>query len=100
MLETFTLETFQPRLGELFHIVIDDENRLPTKLTEVFPWGPGAAAGRDRVPFSLVFHTVPQSPVLPQQIYRVEGESMEPMELFLAPIGPDERGMRYEAVFT
>lgn len=100
MLETFTLETFQPHVGELFHIVVDEQNRLATKLTEVHQWGPGAAAGRDRVPFSLVFHTVPQAPVLAQMIYRVESDAMEPMELFLAPIGPDERGMRYEAVFT
>lgn len=99
MLETFTLETFQPHLGELFYIVEGDA-RLPTKLTEAYPWGPGAAAGRDRTPFSLVFHTVPQAPVLQQQIYRLEGETMEPFELFLVPIGPDERGMRYEAVFT
>lgn len=99
MLETFTLETFQPHLGELFHIM-DGDHGLPTKLTEVHPWGPGAAAGRDRAPFSLVFHTVAQAPVLPQAIYRLEGENMQPFELFLAPIGPDERGMRYEAVFT
>jgi hypothetical protein len=99
MLETFTMETFQPRLGELFYIVAE-QARLPTKLTEVSPWGPGAAAGRDRTPFSLVFHTVADAPMLPQMIYRVESDGMEPMELFLAPIGPDERGMRYEAVFT
>jgi hypothetical protein len=99
MLDTFTIETFQPRLGELFHIVVDEETRLPTKLTEVFPWGPGASANRPRVPFSLVFHTLPQA-VLPQQMYRLESETMEPFEIFLAPIGPDERGMRYEAVFT
>jgi hypothetical protein len=99
MLETFTMETFQPRLGELFTIVVDDENRLPIKLTEVFPWGDGSAEGRPRAPFSLIFHTVPQA-VVPQQIYRVENENMEPFDLFLTPIGPDERGMRYEAVFT
>ncbi|HEX2209924.1 MAG TPA: hypothetical protein VHG93_19775 [Longimicrobium sp.] len=99
MLETFTIETFQPRLGEIFHIVVDDGTRLPTKLTEVFPWGEGAAAGRDRHPFSLIFHTVPEA-VYEQKMYRVENENMEPFELFLAPIGPDERGMRYEAVFT
>jgi hypothetical protein len=99
MLDTFTIETFQPRLGEIFHIV-DGDFRLPTKLTEVHPWGPGASANRPRVPFSLIFHTVPDASVLPQMMYRVESETMEPMELFLAPIGPDERGMRYEAVFT
>lgn len=100
MLETFTIETFQPHIGEIFHIVVDEDGtRLPTKLTEVFPWGEGAAAGRDRHPFSLIFHTVPQA-VYEQKIYRVENENMEPFELFLSPIGPDERGMRYEAVFT
>jgi hypothetical protein len=99
MLDTFTMETFQPHIGELFTIVVDDEVRLPTKLTEVSPWGPEASKGRPRVPFSLVFHTVPQA-VLPQQIYRVENENMEPFEIFLVPIEPDERGMRYEAVFT
>lgn len=99
MLETFTIETFQPRLGEIFHLVVDEQTRVPTKLTEVFPWGPGAAAGRDRHPFSLIFHTVPQA-ALPQMTYRVENESMEPFQLFITPIGPDERGMRYEAVFT
>lgn len=98
MLETFTIETFQPRIGEIFHMIVDGE-RLPVKLTEVHPWGPGAAAGRDRKPFSLLFHTVPRA-VLPQQIYRMEHDAMEPFELFLTPLSPDERGMRYEAVFT
>lgn len=100
MLETFTMETFQPRLGELFTFVVDGDQRLPTKLTEVSPWGPEASRGRPRVPFSLVFHTVPQAPVLPQMMYRVENDNMEPFEIFVAPIGPDEHGMRYEAVFT
>lgn len=99
MLETFTIETFQPHVGELFHIVVDDDTRLPTKLTEVHQWGPGAAAGRDRVPFSLIFHTVPQA-MIEQAMYRVESDVMEPMEIFLVPIEPDARGMRYEAVFT
>jgi hypothetical protein len=100
MLETFTMETFQPRIGELFHIVAEDGGRLPTKLTEVSPWGPGASRDRPRVPFSLIFHTIAAAPVLPQQIYRMENENMEGMEIFLTPIGPDEHGMRYEAVFT
>lgn len=99
MLETFTIETFTPRLGELFTLVVDESVRIPLKLTEVSPWGPEASRGRSRVPFSLVFHTVPEA-VAPQAIYRVESETMEPMELFLVPLGPDERGMRYEAVFT
>jgi hypothetical protein len=98
MLDTFTIETFQPRIGELFYVLVGGQ-RLPIKLTEVFAWGGAQAAGRPRVPFTLIFHTVPQV-TLPQGIYRVENENMEPFEIFLTALEPDERGMRYEAVFT
>lgn len=99
MLETFTIDTFQPHLGQRFTLVASDEVRIPLTLTEVSPWGPEASKGRPRVPFSLVFHSVPEA-VVPQAIYRVESDAMEPMEIFLVPLGPDERGMRYEALFT
>jgi hypothetical protein len=98
MLDTFTIETFQPKLGELFHVVAGNQ-RLPTKLTEVRPWERGATEGRTRLPFVLVFHTVPQA-VLPQGTYMVETDGMERFELFLVPLSPDERGMRYQAVFA
>jgi hypothetical protein len=99
MLDTFTIETFTPRVGEAFRIVVDEQLQIETQLSEVHPWGPGAAKNRPRAPFSLVFHADPRT-VVPQQIYRVEHDAMGAFELFLAPIGPDENGMRYEAVFT
>ncbi|HEY7770309.1 DUF6916 family protein [Longimicrobium sp.] len=98
MLDTFTIETFRPRLGELFHLVVGDQ-RLPTKLTDVFPWGAGGGDERARVPFSLIFHTIPEA-IVPQGTYSMENERMEPFQLFLVPLGPDERGMRYESVIT
>jgi hypothetical protein len=99
MLEDFTIDTFRPRLGELFHIVLDDGGHLPTKLTAVDPSGASPAAGSARTPFSLVFHTVP-GVVLPQRIYRMQNETMDSFELFLTPLGPDDRGTRFQAVFT
>jgi len=99
MLETATMETFTPHIGQIFRFVVDEQSQLITKLTEVTPWGPGAAANRPRMPFSLIFHSLPDT-YLPQQIYRVESDVLEPLELFLVCIGPDERGMRYEAVIT
>ncbi len=98
MLDTVTIDTFKPHLGEIFRVIVGDE-QMRVKLTEVSPWGPEASKGRPRVPFSLIFHTVPEA-MVPQAIYRVESDTMEPMELFLVPLGADERGMRYEAVFT
>jgi hypothetical protein len=99
MLQTYTMDTFRPRIGETFRIIVDDTWELPVALTSVDPWGPEAGRGRDRAPFSLIFHGAKDS-FLPQRTYRMENSSMEPMELFLVAIGPDERGMRYEAVFT
>lgn len=99
MLETFTLDTFRPHVGELFRVIVDEQWELHLVLTEVSAWGEKSARGGDRAPFSLVFHA-PTGGVIPQAIYRIENASMEPMELFLAPIEPDGGGMRYEAVFT
>jgi hypothetical protein len=42
----------------------------------------------------------PQDVSLPQRIYRVEHAGIGAFEIFLVPIGPDEGGHRYEAVFT
>jgi hypothetical protein len=99
MLETFTIETFQARLGELFNVVIHEKLQMQAKLTSVYPWGDEDAKNRPRQPFSILLHAAPEA-VFPQRIYRLENENMEPFEAFLSPIGPDEYGMRYEAVFT
>jgi hypothetical protein len=99
MLDTFTIDTFTPRIGEQFRVVVDDQWELQTRLSSVDAWSGQGAVGRPRVPFSLIFHG-PADSNLQQATYRVENPNMEPMELFLVPIGPDEQGMRYEALFT
>ena len=52
-----------------------------------------------RQPFSIVFRG-PGDVLLPQRIYMIEHEEIGAFDLFLVPIGPDERGLRYEAIFT
>lgn len=49
--------------------------------------------------FSLVFTGVP-SPWLPQGSYKLAHPQMGECELFLVPVGPDNAGMRYQAVFS
>jgi hypothetical protein len=92
------LSTFEPHLTEPFSIYLGDQYLLKVELVqaELSPW---AHADATR-PFSLVFRGPPE-PLLPQQIYRLEGEGLEsPLDLFLVPVGPDAEGMRYEAVFN
>jgi hypothetical protein len=89
MLETFTVDTFRPRLHERF--VLADE--LDVELAEVTELG--SASPNRRQPFSLVFAR-PENPYVPQGIYKLENPELGAFELFLVPVGPG----RYEAVFT
>ena len=74
---------------------------LDAELTTVRSLGGSAdfdAAGGRR-PFSLIYRG-PLTPILPQRIYPVEHPELGTLELFLVPVGPEQGGMQYEAVFT
>jgi len=93
----YNLETFSQRLGESFEVVTA-AGSLVVELIEA----QGENLGGSQ--FSVVFHD-PHGSVeqfLPQSIYSLRHADLEPMELFLVPIGPDKqrKGMSYEAVFS
>jgi hypothetical protein len=92
VLETFTLATFTPYLGQTFRLTVDAGRRLDVELIEAT----GAPQGR---PFSLVFRG-PKDPRLSQRIYAFAHDRLGEFEMFIVPIGIDERGLRYEAVFN
>lgn len=96
-LQDLTPESFSEHLGTRFRIHVEEGASMEVELYEVAPHE--AHAGPRKQPFSVRFRGNPKS-YLPQQIYRVEHEKMGAMEIFLVPIGPDARGMRYEAVFN
>ncbi len=98
MLESFTAATFIDRRGETFRIRLDDSTAFDAELVEVSV-ADERSAGAARTPFSLVFRGPPEI-VVPQRIYGLEHDALGAFELFLVPIGPDEVGMRYEAVFA
>jgi Domain of unknown function (DUF6916) len=105
VLEAFTVGTFADRLGEPFRLVRDAASPpLSLELFEATALGGDRSAGgaesdRQRAPFSIVFRG-PAGVLLPQRIYRLEHAALGAFDLFLVPIGPDGRGMRYEAVFA
>jgi len=103
-LETLTVDAFQPRVGQTFRIRGRADNETEAELIEAraLGGGPGRAGGvasRRRIPFSLSFRTSLTAP-LPQSIYEVAHEEMGSYEIFLVPVGPDGKGMVYEAIFT
>lgn len=101
MLETFTLETFLPRVGETFSVSVEGLPPLEFVLVSATAWGDDNMRGSSkyRQPFSLLF-SGPLQPVLPQRIYPLENAETGAFELFLVPLGPQGEGMRYEAIFT
>jgi hypothetical protein len=96
MIETFTAESMSSYVGDVFRVVVDEDLAFDTELIHVTP-GQGVEGGR--VPFSLVFRG-PADLVVPQRTYRMEHPGLGAFEIFIVPIGPDEDGMGYEAVFT
>ena len=100
MVTDLTLATFEPRLGESFRIALDDGGGVDVELVEAAASSAGAAPPEGlREPFSIVFRG-PLEPVLPQRIYVLEHDDLGALEIFLVPVGPDDAGMRYEAVFA
>lgn len=98
MLDAFTIERFLPHVGEVFHVV-SGESTLPILLSEITRLATEGSSRRTREPFSLVFHAPPGT-LFEAQIYRVEKPGMDPFDSFLVPIGPDQFGMRIEAIYT
>ncbi len=98
MLEKLTFRDFFERVGEQFRVA-GSEAPIALALVEATDLSRPNAPGPRRTPFSLIFRG-PSSPVLPQRIWPLEHAVLGRLEIFLVPIGPDEKGMRYEAIFN
>lgn len=96
MLASLTREDFASRIGEVFALRGED-GELSLRLTEAKPLAARAGAGRE--PFALLFQG-PVAPRLAQGIQPLEHPQLGRLEIFLVPVGADEEGARYEAVFN
>ena len=86
-------EAFSASVGEQFRLTAEGDE-ISAELIEAKKLG--EVRGR---PFALLFR-VSDGPVLPQRIYPVDHDGLGQFELFIVPVGPDEVGMQYEAIFT
>lgn len=102
-LKDLTIDKFRPLVGTRFRIRPRPERTIDAELLDARALGGAARSrageSRRRAPFSLAFRTT-LSAALPQCIYRVEHDELGVYDIFLVPIGPDEVGMVYEAIFT
>jgi hypothetical protein len=94
---TLTKQHWQSCLDQVFHVPLPSGQSLTLRLIEVS--GLGDKPGTSREPYSLLFRGPPQ-PAFEQSLIELEHDAMGRLALFLVPLGPDDRGMRYEAIFT
>ena len=98
MSEIMTCEMFTPHVGETFRLSLEAGDRFDLELVEAELCKTQNSTS-ERKPFALVFRGPPE-PCLNQQIFTLEHDTMGTLQMFLVPIGPDDKGMRYEAVFS
>jgi hypothetical protein len=92
-----TLDEFEPLVGRIFE-VRTGEKKVELVLLEAIPIGSPSALPQSS--FSLLFRG-PLDSFLDQRTYTLEEASLGALEVFLVPVGEEERGwFLYEAVFN
>jgi hypothetical protein len=91
---------FAASVGTRFRASWGTEESIELELISAKPVGHGPRKGASREPFSLIFRAETPQTYLAQGIYQLEHKQHDMLHIFLVPIGPDEIGMRFEAVFN
>jgi hypothetical protein len=91
---------FDHLVGDEFELEFGADATLSLELIAADPLSSGTVGDATRAPFSLTFRSPGERRHAQQRIYTVRHAELGAMEIFLVPIGPDDGGMRYEAVFT
>jgi hypothetical protein len=93
-----TLNDFNTLLNKVFTIRISDEVLLDAELIELTKLNNYSPL--ERSPFSIVFRTKQKNEYYQQGIFTIVHPQKGNLELFLSPLGFDNVGMKYEAVFS
>ncbi|MBV8159904.1 MAG: hypothetical protein JO265_03170 [Acidimicrobiia bacterium] len=104
MAEELTQETFESLVGSRFGVLAPGGASVgagqEVELVEVRSFGAAPAQPAPTATgFALLF-VGPAGAQLPQGTYELAHPELGTVPLFLVPVGLDERGVQYEAVFT
>lgn len=101
MLDKLTSGDFAPYLTQEFRIYYDEDAFLPVILTSVKDNPQPPIKADRRQGFSIIFRSEPAATVaLHQHIFKIEHPEMGSYEIFIVPVGLDEDGRYYQAVFN
>jgi hypothetical protein len=95
MLENLKLNSFSEHLGTKFRVYGGEDTSVELELVEAVDRGSNAKQER----FALLFRG-PLDVGVGQGTYKVAHDELGSFELFIVPIGVNESGREYEAVFN
>lgn len=95
MSENISRDSFAGQLNTKFHIHFTPENIVETELTEVTELKKTPRSQS----FSILFLAPINDPFI-QGVYRMEHPELGSFELFIVPVGKNEKGIKYEALFN
>ncbi|NUQ24058.1 MAG: hypothetical protein HUU34_08900 [Saprospiraceae bacterium] len=99
MLDTLQITDFQPYLNQTLPVRFrQPEATLPAELIDVSELV--SHPGSPRPPFSIILRTSQQGEYYQQAIYTLLHPVKGELDIFLVPLGADEKGMRYQAIFN
>lgn len=91
---------FAESVGTKFRASWGTEESTDLELIAAKASSVGARKGAPREPFSLTFRAESPRFYLPQGIYQLDHGHHGELHMFLVPLGPDEKGMCFEAIFN
>jgi hypothetical protein len=97
-LQLLTAFDFKSQLGKDFSIHFSDDVTCTAQLEKVVDL-PGNT-NLERKPFSIMLQTAQKNYHYQQAIYTIDQPVLGSMQIFLVPVGCNETGMQYEAVFS
>ena len=95
MAETLTHEALAKSLGTVFQVQVATDQTVELRLTEISD----LKRSERQEGFAIVF-SGPNDAFLGQGTQLMRHEHLGHFELFIVPIGQDEDGYRYEAIFN
>lgn len=95
MSEHLTVADFSKNLNTKFKVFYSEEKVFEAKLVEVLE----LKNNETLETFSVVW-LLPADFGFEQRVFKIEHSELGTMELFIVPVGQNESGIRYEAVFN
>ncbi len=95
MTDHLNSKSFSDRLHTTFQAHDPQLGSLPLELIEVTEY-----TDQPKLEQFLLIFRGPLTPWFQQKIQPLEHETLGKFEVFMSPLGPDEKGMRYQVIFN